>query len=145
DGGPRAPAHPRPEPRRDGEIRQEGPWQTWDPRAGCRRGDSRAEPGATQADGAREVHASPVPRPRTRVELIPPLHTQGAREVLRRFDDVRLDQHLRALRIQLVDEIRRVHGTAVDVPHDDGVRTIVESDAAAVGEDALHLVDQRTV
>jgi hypothetical protein len=81
----------------------------------------------------------------TLVVLIPPLDAEGAGERLRRFDDVRLDEHLRALHVELTHQLGGILDAAGDVAHDDRVRTLVERDAAAVGEDALHLVDERVV
>src|SRR2546425_859611 len=47
--------------------------------------------------------------------------------------------------VELADELRRVVDAVRDVAHDDGVGAVVEGDAAAVGEHALHLLDERLV
>src|SRR5581483_3309858 len=86
---------------------------------GCRRPD--AETGAAETDGPGEVEAGRVAVRRPGLERVAPLDAEAAREVLGRLDDVRLDQDLRALRIELADELLRVADPLVDVADDDRV------------------------
>jgi len=78
-------------------------------------------PRAADADRAGEVQAGRVPGLRARLVIVAPLHAERARQVARRLYDVGLDQYLRALHVQLVDELRGGVGAVRDVAHDDGV------------------------
>src|SRR5207247_9069920 len=100
---------------------------------------------APQADAAGEFAPGRVAGLRPGVEPIAPLHAEPASEVLRGLDDVCFDQDLRALRVELLDQLARVLEAVRDVAHDDRVRPVVEGDAAGVAEHALHLVDERSV
>src|SRR4029450_7843236 len=70
----------------------------------------------------------------------PPLHAEAARKVCRRFDDARLDEHLRARDVERADQRLGVTQPLGEVAHEERVRPLVERDAAPFGQHPLHLL-----
>src|SRR5262245_34401877 len=58
-----------------------------------------------EADGAGEIDAGWIPGGGAGQVAIAPLHAEVAREIRRRLNDVRLDEHLRRLHIEAADQL----------------------------------------